>query len=462
MLIILIIFITGLVAMFSGLFSSKRTPIYIGIAGVVIALICLHFSLGIGMKFPAFFSEFPLTKIMSAVALIILLAILIVQRQYEQDYDWAAVVSLLLFSTCGVLLLFGQRNLLTTFLGIEIMSIPLYVMAASSRHRASSLEAGLKYFIMGSFASAFLLFGIALVYGTTGSFVMDEIIMAQSLRGTDLPSYFYVGVAMILVSILFKMAMAPLHFWAPDVYDGSPTVVTTYMTTIVKLASATTMYYLTAGFFLMQFDFYYQLFLPIICISLLLGSIMGLLQHNVKRMMAYSGITHIAFVLIAIIIGNATKDFSVFLFYLLAYTFANVVVFSILDILEQGQSVFIDHLNGLKSRQPIVAVCFAIAVLSMAGIPFTGGFLAKFKTLLGAYQLNKWIFGLALLSSAIAIGYYLRLLHRVFFYNQSEEKSKLNQLSLLVISVLFTLSILLMGIFPEEILQGIHKLFVPQ
>lgn len=191
---------------------------------------------------------FPLTRIVSVVALFLLLIIFVVHRKYEEDYDWSAVYSLMLFSTCGVILLFGQRNLLTLFLGIEIMSIPLYVLAASKRNQAVSLEAGLKYFILGSFASAFLLFGIALVYGSTSSFVLDEIMSVQENHADQLPAYFHVGYIFIIISILFKMAVAPFHFWSPDVYDGSPTVVTSFMTTIVKLGSSITMYFYSPVF----------------------------------------------------------------------------------------------------------------------------------------------------------------------------------------------------------------------
>lgn len=460
MLTILILFITGLVTMFASFFPHKSLPKYIGITGILTALLALHLRLGLGLDFPAFFTMFPLTRIMSVIVLILLLVIFILQRSYEKEYDWSAVYSLMLFSTCGVILLLGQANLLTLFLGIEIMSIPLYVLAASKRNQATSLEAGLKYFILGSFASAFLLFGIALVYGTTGSFIMNDIVTAQNISGGQLPAYFHIGYIFIIASILFKMALAPFHFWSPDVYDGSPTVVTTFMTTVVKIGSSITMYYLLVGYFRNQFEIYFKFLMPIICVSFILGAILGLVQNNVKRMLAYSSISHIAFVLTGIVLSIALQDMSLFVFYLLTYTTSSLIVFSVIDHIENGNTVFLDHLNGLSKHSPILAVTLAIGVLSMAGIPFTGGFIAKYRVLTGIYQINGWMFALALLSSAVAIGYYLRLLNRIFFYEKTQENVAIKNILLAITMTILTVTIVILGILPELILQGIYKYFL--
>ncbi|MCE2961544.1 MAG: NADH-quinone oxidoreductase subunit N [Chitinophagales bacterium] len=460
MLVILILFITGLCTMFASLHPNKALPKYLGILGILIALVTLHLRLGLGLDFPAFFTMFPLTRIMTVIALFLILILFILQRKYEKDYDWSAVYSLMLFSTCGVILLLGQQNLLILFLGIEIMSIPLYVLAASKKTQAASLEAGLKYFILGAFASAFLLFGIALVYGTTGSFVMNEIIHIQNINGVQLPAYFHIGYIFIIIAILFKMAVAPFHFWSPDVYDGSPTVVTTFMTTLVKLGSSVTMYYILVGYFRHQFDNYFKFLLPIICVSFLLGAILGLAQNNVKRMLAYSSISHIGFVLTGIILGIALQDMSLFVFYLLTYTLSSLIVFSILDYIENGNAVFLDHLNGLSKHQPLLAVAFAIGILSMAGIPFTGGFIAKYRVLTGIYQINGWMFAIGLLSSAVAAGYYLKTLNRIFFYENNQENFAIKNIYLVVIMVILSIMILILGTLPELLLQGIHKYFL--
>jgi NADH-quinone oxidoreductase subunit N len=177
-------------------------------------------------------------------------------------------------------------------------------------------------------------------------------------------------------------------------------------------------------------------------------------------MLAYSSISHIAFVLVAIILSVAMNDQGVFIFYLMTYSIASLLVFVILDYLEQGNSIFLDQLNGLSKHQPILALALAIGILSMAGIPFTGGFIAKYRVLMGIYQLNVWIFAIGLLSSAIAIGYYLKILNRIFFHENSQENVAIkNNLFVGVVSILALVTITL-GIFPELILQVIHSFFV--
>lgn len=456
MLTIIILFVTGLCIMFASFSSVKNLAKYLGLIGIAAALVCLSLKLGIGIEFPEFFYMNKLTKLMTVISLVLLFFIVLNHGEYGEKYDWSVTLSLMFFSTCGVILLFGSLNLLTMFLGIEIMSIPLYVLAASKRNNAYSLEAGLKYFILGSFTSAFLLFGIALVYGTLGSFHIGQMIEMQSMAGNGLPNFFHIGVLFILISIVFKMALAPFHFWSPDVYDGAPTIVTGFMSTLVKLGTAITMYYLLVGFFGDQKSIYISYLIPTIAISLMIGSIMGLVQKNVKRMMAYSSVTHMAFVLAAIIIG---KDHELVCFYLTVYTIASLIVFLILNHLRNGDDIQLDDLNGLSKTQPAVAIIFSIAVLSMAGIPLTGGFIAKFLVLGQLFEVNKVLFCLALLSSAIGIGYYLRLINRIFFYENSIENVAKPNIILLLSTAILALAILIQGLMPAHILQLIEKYF---
>ncbi len=177
-------------------------------------------------------------------------------------------------------------------------------------------------------------------------------------------------------------------------------------------------------------------------------------------MLAYSSISHIGFVLTGIILGIALQDMSLFVFYLLTYTLSSLIVFSILDNLENGNAVFLDHLNGLSKHQPLLAVAFAIAILSMAGIPFTGGFIAKYRVLTGIYQINGWMFAIGLLSSAVAVGYYLKTLNRIFFYENNQENVAIKNIYLVVIMVILSIMILILGTLPELLLQGIHKYFL--
>lgn len=457
MLSIIILFVTGLCIMFSSFSSQKSLPKYLGLIGIVVALTCLGLKLGLGIEFPEFFVMNSLARIMTVISLVILFFIVLNHGNYGENYDWSVTLSLMFFSTSGVLLLFCAINLLTIFLGIEIMSIPLYVLAASKRNNAYSLEAGLKYFILGSFTSAFLLFGIALIFGTLGSFHIGQMIELQSMAGEGLPNFFHIGVLFILVSVVFKMALAPFHFWSPDVYDGSPTIVTAFMGTVIKLGTAITMFYLLVGFFGEQKSIYILYIIPIIAISLMLGSIMGLVQNNIKRMMAYSSVTHMAFVLSAILIG---KDFTMVCFYLTVYTFSGLIVFLILNHLRDGNDIHLDDLNGLSKTQPILAFTFSFAVLSMAGIPLTGGFIAKFFVLGELFVMNKILFGLALFSSAIGIGYYLRLINRIYFYENSIENVAKPNIILMLSTAILALVILIQGLMPSYILQLLGKYFL--
>jgi NADH-quinone oxidoreductase subunit N len=458
MLAIIILFITGLCTLFASFTSQKQLPKYLGLIGIAATIASLFLKLGIGMEFPEFFTMHNLARLMTVISLALLFFIFLVSGNYEKNYDWSVTLSLMLFSTCGVILLFGLSNLLTLFLGIEIMSIPLYVLAASKRNNAYSLEAGLKYFIMGSFSSAFLLFGIALIYGTFGSFHIDKIVEIQS-SGQELFNYFHIGLLFLIISLVFKMALAPFHFWSPDVYDGSPTIVTAFMSTIVKLGSIIAMYWILAGFFAFQFEMYIKYLVPILCISMLVGSILGLVQKNVKRTMAYSSITHMGFVLASIILGMALQNQGIFTFYLIAYTIAGLLGFIIINHIRKGDDVQLDDLNGLSNQQPVLAICLAIAIFSMAGIPLTGGFIAKFNVLTGLMMYNKWLFGIAFLASAISIGFYLRIINRMFFYEYNIENVAERNLVLEIVSVILSLIIILLGLMPTHIPLMIQKYF---
>jgi len=445
--------------MFASFFGQKSLAKYLGLTGILASLVCLNLHLGIGVQFLGFFEMSPLAKMMTVLTLVILFFIFLVSGNYEKEYDWSATLSLMLFSTCGAILLYGYSNLLTLFLGIEILSIPLYVMAASKRKHQNSLEAGLKYFILGSFSSAFLLFGIALIYGTFGSFHIDRIVEIQKMTSINLPPYFHIGVLLIIISLLFKMAIAPFHFWSPDVYDGSPTIVTAYMSTIVKISATMAMYYILAGFFTFQINIWAQYIIAVICISLLIGSIMGLVQKNVKRIMAYSSITHAAFILSSLVLAIVFQNPGVITFYLIAYTIASLAAFLILDNIKSGNEIHLDHLNGYAKQNPILAVTLAVAVLSMAGIPLTGGFIAKFNILSGLYLFNKWMFVLALLSSGISIAFYLKIINRMFFYENSIENVAVRNFPLIITSIILGVIILILGIVPTLIPLGIQQFF---
>jgi NADH-quinone oxidoreductase subunit N len=275
-------------------------------------------------------------------------------------------------------MLTAYKNMTTLFLGIEIMSIPLYVLAASKKNDVSSNEAGFKYLILGSFATGFLLFGIALVYGATGTFDIMAIRAKISAAQGAMPMFFYVGVMMMLVAMSFKVSAAPFHFWAPDVYQGSPTVITAFMSTIVKTAAFAAFIRL----FLVSFggidERWNMVMAVIIALSLVVSNITAASQNNVKRMLAYSSISHAAFMLMAILAVQPGMSIPSILYYTLAYSVGSITAFSVIYNVAKKSTENIEAFNGLGKRNPLLAFCMLIAMLSLAGIPVTAGFFAKY------------------------------------------------------------------------------------
>jgi NADH-quinone oxidoreductase subunit N len=455
----MIAIITVFLAMFSSFLKKNDWSKQISLAGLVIAFLTILMRKQFAMNFDEFYSWNPLAIFMTSLSIFIAFFIVLNINNTDSQSENASIYSLLLFSLCGALLLFGYTNLLTLFLGIEIMSIPLYVLAASQKENRLSLEAGLKYFILGSFSTAFLLFGIAMIYGTFGSFGIQRILEIQKM-GIPMPPYFHVGVLFVLIAILFKMALVPFHFWAPDVYEGSPTMITAYMSTIVKIAATISMYYLLNGFFAMAANTWMPYIILIVALSFIISSLMGLVQTNVKRLMAYSSISHASFILLTLLIALLFQNPTTITFYLLAYTVSGLLLFSVLNQVKNQEDISLDSLNGLISENKLAALGLGVAILSMAGIPSTGGFIAKWNVLANIYQMNKVVFATALVASAIGIVYYLKLINRIFFYpNTNKSLNFKSNLSLNSTIVIITLLIFALGIFPSFVLDLFKNFF---
>lgn len=315
--------------------------------------------------------------------------------------------ALVVFSFCGAGLMAAFGNLAMLFLGVEILSIPVYVLAASNKTDLKSNESGFKYFIMGSVASAILLFGIAFIYGATGSF--DLATIASFYQGEEPVLLFNLGSLFIFIGFLFKISAAPFHIWTPDVYQGAPTWITAYMSTIVKGAAVVALFKLFEGPFA-AFTQAHQSTLVILVIgTLILSNTAALLQKDTKRMLAYSSISHAGF-LLAMLIGTASLQ--LVLFYILSYSVASLIAFGVLKEVEiTGE----EGIKGLYRRNPVLAVAFTIALLSMAGIPPLGGFIAKYfviSQVLVANQITLTI--VMVITSAIGAYYYLRSSLHVF------------------------------------------------
>lgn len=364
--------------------------------------------------------------------------------------------ALVLFALVGALMLTSFSNMTTLFLGIEILSIPMYVLAASRKRDLASNEAGFKYLIMGSFASGFLLFGIALVYGASGSFDLMAIRAYITQSHGDLPVFFYAGVLMIMIAMCFKVSAAPFHFWAPDVYEGSPTVITALMSTIVKTAAFAAFMHLFLVVFGKVSESWSMVLAVIIALSLIISNVTAATQQSVKRMLAYSSISHAAFMLMAILANNrGFGSVNAILYYSLAYSIGSIGAFAVVyNVSKNNDDPSIEAFNGLGKRNPLMAVCMVIAMLSLAGIPITAGFFAKyfiFTTMIGTPY--KWLLILAILTSAVGVYYYFRVIIAMYFKKSANEETVQVETShtlLLVLTALFTLAL---GIVPNYVIE---------
>lgn len=335
---------------------------------------------------------------------------------------------LLLLSASGGVIMAGANDLLVLFLGLEILSIAVYVLAGIHVRRARSGEAALKYFVLGAFSSAFLLYGIALVYGATGSTNLTDIqsFLARNLLQNDVQ--LLAGFALLLVGLGFKVAAAPFHAWTPDVYDGSPSPVVAYMASAVK----------TAGFagilrvFVFGFATYRVDWQPIVYVlavaTLLVGSVMAVSQTNVKRMLAYSSISHAGFILVGIQAAT-DRGVSAAAFYLATYTFTVAGSFGVATVVGRtGDNAHdLAEYRGLAKRSPLLAFAFLIFLLAQAGVPFTSGFLAKFGVLGAAVDARSfWLALVAMLSSVISAYVYLRIVLTMYGDDPEGARPKLD------------------------------------
>lgn len=369
--------------------------------------------------------------------------------------------TLIFFVFCGIGIVTSYQSLLMLFLGIEIISIPLYILTASDKPNMKSNEAGLKYFLMGAFSTGIMLMGIALVYGATGSFFINDISNKLNiLKNIDINASAVVtyrliaGLILLLVSMSFKVSAAPFHFWTPDVYEGAPTPFTAFMATIVKVAAFVAFIKLFEGTHEKLMGRYEMLLAIIITSTLLIGNITAVFQQSVKRMLAYSSIAQAGFMLFALFAFNAMAKEGIIL-YAAAYCFATIGIFAILNRMDDYT---FDGYNGLAKKEPLLALLNTIFFLSLAGIPLTAGFFGKYYMVASAMQNNGsylWMFIIAMLCAAISVYYYFRIIQAMYFKDgegQTIEASPLFKCVLIIVAIL----IIALGIQPGWLLQYLY------
>ncbi len=392
----------------------------------------------------------------SAMVTVLTALWLIMSKEYFiSTTSKAEHAALILFCLTGAIVMISYSDLSMLFIGIEILSISLYVLAASNKHDLRSNEAGLKYFLMGAFATGFLLFGITLIYGASGSFNLQEIANYLSKNSEHLPMFVYAGVLLMLVGLLFKVSAAPFHFWAPDVYEGSPTLVTAFMSTIVKTAAFAAFYRLFATCFSDLSGWWGETLAIVAALTMLVGNVLAVMQQNFKRMLAYSSIAHAGYMLMAIVAMNHISAGAIFL-YTSAYSIASLGAFACLHALGANDNEKIINLRGFIAKQPFNAGLLCLAMLSLAGIPPLAGFFAKYYLFYGVIQSGYlWLVLVAVLSSLIGVYYYFRVIYTMFLPREEEDGvlPKISGGHKILLTIVAILS-LLMGIFPG-ILQGI-------
>lgn len=438
------------------IFGARKTIIPVTIAGL---LTTLGISLGgIFMESgPAsFFSNTIIEDkySMSFSSLFILLTIFIVlmgadfyRKDSKRLSDYITVKLLLLF---GGVAMVSFGNLATYFLGIEILSVSLYILAASKPLDVKSNEAGMKYFLMGAFASGFLLFGIALIYGATGSFDMEVIHQAGMSAGVE--DWFYIGIAMVSVAMLFKIAAVPFHLWAPDVYQGSPTLITALMSTLAKVIAIAGFYRLIEGMYGNFSEAFINALIVISILSMAVGNIMALRQQNVKRMLAFSGISHAGFMLMALLaIPNGASNL---LYYATAYAIAGIAAFAVVVVITKGkEDEDIFRFNGLGKKNPLLALTLTIALLSLSGIPILGGFFGKVFLFGQMLELGyTTLVIIAVINSIISIGYYFKLILAMYTKQSTDEAVTISPVYTFV-AIAATLINIVIGLFPDMVLK---------
>jgi NADH-quinone oxidoreductase subunit N len=363
------------------------------------------------------------------------------EQHHLSDY-----LAILVFVLTGALVLFSFWNLVMLFLGIEIVSISLYILAGSRRFDLRSNEAGFKYFLMGSFASSILLFGIALIYGSSGSFELDKIALYASSHADS--TLFQVGILMVVSAMLFKVAAVPFHFWSPDVYEGSPTLVTTMMSTLVKVAFFAGFYRLMMNGLSPAYVVSGEILVVVAAATMILGNLIALHQNNFKRLLAYSGISHAGYMLLAILSIKEGSPSALF-YYGAAYVLATIGAFAVaIPVFAARNNESIGAFNGLARKNPLLAFLLTMSMLSLAGIPPLAGFLGKYYIFSEAIRNGYiWLTVIAVLASVVGVYYYFKVILAMYSKDTTGVMVRPPFLYIVVMIICVVLSLIL-GIFP--------------
>lgn len=448
--------IWGVIMMFSGIFTKRLATIRIvAVIGIALLLVSSIMELSgthffdFNIKGMLVFDSFSLL-FNSVIFSCVLIYFLLSGKDIEKvGMDVAEYYALLFFVLCGVTMASSFDTLLMLFLGIEIISIPLYILTGSDKRNLKSNEASLKYFLMGAFSTGLMLMGIALIYGAKGSFNLEVI----GGNTTELTPMMSAGLLLLLFSMAFKVSAAPFHFWTPDVYDGAPSVFTSFMATIVKAAAFIAFIRLFRGCFA-EVQGKWQLIVAIItAATLFIGNITAVFQQSVKRMLAYSSIAQAGFMMFAIVSLNDAAMEGL-LYYAAAYCLSTIGVFAILI---RMKDYTFDGFNGMGKHHPAIAAANTVFILSLAGIPATAGFMAKFYMLSVAVTNGKvfWLVIVGILCAAVSVYYYFRVIQAMYFKDGDKQELEVGPGFKLLLGITAAF-IIFLGIFPQWLIDKLY------
>ena len=404
---------------------------WVGTAALAVGLVWEVFQLA-GTSTTAFYGLIRVGGFASFINIVILISglfsiVLSVPYLRQIKHGYGEVYALILFATSGMILLGTANNLVTIFVGLETMSVALYILTGLVREDDGAIESALKYFLLGAFSTGFFLYGIALLYGATGTMYLPE--MAEGLTASNAQVMFWAGVALFLIGFLFKVSAVPFHMWTPDVYQGAPTTLTGYMSTASKAAAFASLilvlFYALEG---LPEEERWSLVLAVVAlVTMVLGNILALAQDNVKRMLAYSSIAHAGYILVGLAAGT-NDGYAGALYYLLVYALMNIGAFGVMALLEwdgkEGRLQTIDSLAGIGFRKPVLGVTMGIFMFSLTGFPPFGGFFGKVAVFAPAIDAGlTWLAIIGVLASVLSAYYYLRVLF-VFWMRSPEEQAQ--------------------------------------
>jgi NADH-quinone oxidoreductase subunit N len=441
--------IMGVLMMFSGILLKHKSTIRgLALAGLFVTIVLNVMEMNgfhlfrINVTDMMHFDRFSLFFNTIALGCTFIFFLLSAKEMEKVGVNYADYFALIFFILCGIILSSSFSSLLILFLGIEIISIPLYILTGSDKRNLKSNEASLKYFLLGSFSTGLMLMGITLIYGSAGTFIIDAITTSGATPGVLLVA----GLLLLMFSMAFKVSAAPFHFWTPDVYDGAPTVFTSFMATIVKAAvfiAFIRLFYHAFGDIHSTWKFIIAI---ITALTLFIGNITAVFQQSVKRMLAYSSIAQAGFMLMAVLALNSIGSEGILL-YTTAYCLSTIGLFA---ILVKMKDYTFEGFNGFAKHQPLLAATAVVFLLSLAGIPLTAGFLAKF------YMINAvinsggflWLVIFAVLMAAVSVYYYFRVIQAMYFKDGEAQSLEVSTGFKWVISLVAALVILL-GVFPQ-------------